>query len=48
MLSLEQCRKILNSKGYKYNIEEIKQIRDFLYKIANLEIELNNKQISKL
>lgn len=42
MITLEQCKKILNQNKNKYNDEEIKQIRDFLYLIASFEIENNN------
>lgn len=42
MLPLETCAKILNNEKKKYSNEEVKQIRDFLYKCAELELE-NNK-----
>lgn len=44
MLNLEVCQKILNKGGYK-NIDntEIGQLRDMLYKIARLQIEIENK-----
>jgi len=44
MINIEQCRKILNNGERKYKDEEIRQIRDFLYQLANLEInELKTK-----
>jgi len=39
MLSLEQCKKILNKNGRKYNEEEIKKIRAILYKLAGIEYD---------
>ena len=38
MLSIESCRKILNANGYdrKLTDEEVKQIREFLYTLANI------------
>lgn len=43
MLTLDECKKILNTNKNKYNDEEIKQIRDFLYLIASFEIENNDR-----
>jgi len=44
MINIEQCGKILNNGERKYKDEEIRQIRDFLYQLANLEInELKTK-----
>lgn len=43
MITIEQCNKILNNGERKYNNEEIRMIRDYLYQLANLEInELKN------
>jgi hypothetical protein len=39
MLSLERCKKILNNGKRKYTDEEVKQIRDYLYMIAELQLE---------
>jgi hypothetical protein len=39
MLSLERCKKILNNGKRKYTDEEVKQIRDYLYMIAELQFE---------
>ena len=49
MMTLEECRKILysNNENKHYNDDEIKQIRDFLYQMAKLEIEYNNIKNSK-
>ena len=42
MLSIEACIKILNKNGKKrYNSEEAKAIREYLYQIARLEINNN-------
>ena len=39
MLPLETCAKILNNRKKKYNNEEVKQIREYLYLLAQLQIE---------
>ncbi|MDH6311176.1 hypothetical protein M2451_004107 [Dysgonomonas sp. PFB1-18] len=44
MVSLEVCKKILNKRNNKYSEEEIKLIRDYLYFLAELQIENNNKE----
>lgn len=36
-LSLDFCKKILNVNGNAYSEEEILQIRDFLYQLAEIE-----------
>jgi len=43
MLSLEVCKKILNQSKKKYKDEEIKQLRDYLYMIAELQLESENE-----
>jgi hypothetical protein len=40
MISIEKCRVILNKQYNKYSIEEIKLIREYLYKMANIEYHL--------
>lgn len=39
MVTLEICKKILNSGKRKYTDDEIKDIREFLYRMAELQIE---------
>jgi len=36
-LDLETCRKILNAVDKKYSDEEVIRIRDYLYKLADIE-----------
>lgn len=44
MLSIDACIKILNKNGKKrYNSEEAKAIREYLYQIAQIQ-EKNNKK----
>ena len=43
MLSIEKCNKVLNKKEKKYNNEQVKAIRDYLYKIARVIDELKSK-----
>lgn len=40
MLNLEKCKKILEEKGNKYTEQEIKKLRDLLYKIGYLDYEM--------
>lgn len=42
MITLEQCKKILNSEKKMYNDEEIKILRAYLYLLA--ELQLNNER----
>ena len=44
MLSLEKCKQILNAGKDNCDIEKIKIIREFLYRIAKLEEEIKNDQ----
>ncbi len=47
MLNLERCDEILKSNGTKLNNEEIKNLREYLYFLANLQVEdENNKSIT--
>ena len=43
MLSIEKCNKVLNKKEEKYSNEQVKAIRDYLYKIARVIDELKSK-----
>jgi len=44
MLSLEKCKELLNEGKLKFNNEEIKSIREYLYLLAELELE-NSKEL---
>ncbi len=37
MLSLADCREILNEGSNKYTDNEVKELRDLLYQLANIE-----------
>ena len=42
MLTLEECKKILNDgSNRKYKDDEVKQLREFLYQLAELQLECN-------
>ena len=43
MVTLELCKKILNSGKRKYTDIEIRNIRDFLFRMAELQIESENE-----
>jgi hypothetical protein len=36
MLSHDKCKKILSKNGVKYTDEEVKKIREFLYKLGEI------------
>lgn len=44
MITLEQCKKILNGKERKYKDDEIKIIREYLYLIGGLQLEIENNE----
>jgi hypothetical protein len=39
MLSIAECRRILNVKTEQINDDEVVKLRDFLYLIAEIEVE---------
>ena len=45
MITIEECKKILNKGSKKYNEEEIKKLRLYLYFIGEIQLELENKEI---
>ena len=51
MLTLDVCKEILNTGDRTYTNEEVKQIREYLYLLASLQMEAyeiqENKQITK-
>lgn len=46
MLTLEDCKRILNNEERKYKDEEVKKIREYLYLIGNLQLEINNNEVN--
>ena len=44
MITLEQCKKILNKGEHKYSDDEIKQIKNYLYFIGRIENEFDNNE----
>jgi len=44
MLNLETCKKILQQNGKVYTDEQVKQIRQMLYKLGNLDYQLFTAQ----
>ena len=44
MITLDRCKEILNNGIKKYNSDEIRTIRDYLYFIG--QVELGNYQIN--
>lgn len=47
MITLDECKKILNKGSHKYTPEQIKEIRDYLYFLSNLEIENQYYKLKK-
>lgn len=45
MISLENCKKILNNGERKYKDEEVKKIREYLYFIGSLQLEINKNEL---
>jgi hypothetical protein len=43
MLSIELCKKVLNKNNKKYTNEQVKLIRDRLYKMALIVDEVKSK-----
>jgi len=43
-LSVEHCKNILNKNGFNYSNEQVEKIRDFLYLLADIELQ-NLKKI---
>ena len=43
-ISLSKCKSVLESDGSKYTDEEVLQIRDFLYLLAELDYKVYLKQ----
>ena len=46
MITLDRCKEILNNGTRKYNSEEIREIRDYLYLIGQIELENNQLNIN--
>jgi hypothetical protein len=44
MLTVENCRKILQDNGEDYTEEEVEKIREFLYKMAKIVIESTQQE----
>ncbi len=50
MLSIDECKKILNKTEQKYTTEQIKEIRLTLYKLADIvytENYIQNEQLNR-
>ena len=44
MIPLKLCKEILNKGIKKYSDEEIELIRDFLYQMGMIQIEIENNE----
>ena len=47
MISIEECKKILNKGKRKYTNEEVKQIREYLHFLAELQLENEKYMMNK-
>lgn len=45
MIALENCKKILNNREKKFKDEEVKIIREYLYYIGGLQLEIENNDL---
>lgn len=41
MITLAECKKILNAEKIKYTDEQVKQVRQYLYLLAEMQIEID-------
>lgn len=46
MITLEKCAEVLNSNGRNYSKEEVKEVREFLYKFARFDELIRNQNDS--
>ena len=44
MIPLKLCKEILNKGSKKYSDEEIEMIRDFLYEMGMIQMEVENNK----
>ena len=44
MLTLDECKRFLNTGERAYTDEEVKQIREYLYLLASLQVEADKIQ----
>ena len=44
MLSLEKCAAILNGYDYKIDNDTLKELRDYLYSIASLQVMNDDRE----
>jgi hypothetical protein len=42
MVSINECKKVLANDNKQYSEDEIIQIRDFMYQLANIELKMRN------
>jgi hypothetical protein len=47
MLSIEECKKTLNKDGIVYTDEEVKEIREFLYILAEIDYNIFQRKIEE-
>ncbi len=48
MISIAESKKILNQNGFHYTDEEVEVIRDFLYKLAEIDLTLFKRKQERL
>ena len=44
MITLAECKKILNAEKIKYTDEQVKQVRQYLYLLAEMQIEIDKNR----
>ena len=47
MLSIERCKEILKEHGMNLTNEDVKQVREFLYKLAEIQIDSEEQLIKE-
>jgi len=45
-ISLAECRRVMNTRGVKYSDEELIEIRDWMYRVAETILDANDRAMT--
>ncbi len=48
MLSIKRCQEILKKHGMNLTDEEVEQVREFLYKIAHIQLDVERQMAEEV